>query len=66
MADLMERVDSTAEPVHAALTLQFDDQGDDHDGHDHDVHDDGGGGDGGGGGDVDILNEAVDVPQQEI
>ena len=50
MADLMERVDTTAEPVHAALTLQFDDDHVDHvDGHDDD--DIGGGGD-------DVLNEA--------
>ena len=50
MADLMERVDTTAEPVHAALTLQFDDDHVDHvDGHDDD--------DSGSGGD-DVLNEA--------
>ena len=61
MADLMERVDSTAEPVHAALTLQID-----HDHHDHDDddddHDDGDGdGDGDDGGDDDdgVLNEAT-------
>ena len=44
MADLMERVDTTAEPVHAALTLQFDDDDDAYD-------DDDDGGD-------DVLNEA--------
>ena len=44
MADLMERVDTTAEPVHAALTLQFDDD----DAYDDD-DDDGGG---------DVFNEA--------
>ena len=44
MADLMERVDTTAEPVHAALTLQFDD---DDDAYDDD--DDGG---------EDVFNEA--------
>ena len=37
MADLMERVDTTAEPVHAALTLQFDDDDDAYDDDDDDV-----------------------------
>ena len=54
MADLMERVDTTAEPVHAALTLQYVDDDDDRVDDDDNVGGNGGGGGGGG----DVLNEA--------